>query len=207
MLIEIKRFLSTAQALEMLLHPYAEVVLHDLATSKIVAIFNSFSHRESGDDSLLEEIEFDESKDIIGPYEKLNWDGRRLKSISVVIRSTAKAVGLMCINLDVSKFDEFRKLFDLFMHPDSLMPQPQELFKDDWQEKINIYVHNHLRKHHKSLDNLDRSDKQELVEILNQSGAFKQKNAAAYIGKVLGISRATVYKYLSKLSDSKEKKA
>lgn len=78
-----------------------------------------------------EEIEFDESKDIICPYEKLNWNGRRLKSISVVIRTTEKAVALMCINLDVSKFDEFRKLFDLFMHPDSLIPQPQEFFKDD----------------------------------------------------------------------------
>lgn len=201
MLIEIKRFLSTATAIEMLLHPYAEVVLHDLATNKIVAIFNSFSHRVPGDDSLLEEIEFDKSKDIIGPYEKLNWNGRRLKSITIVIRSTEKAVGLMCINLDVSKFEEFRKLFALFMHPDSLMPQPQEFFNDDWQERINIYVHNHLRKQHKSLDNLDRTDKQELVELLNTEGAFKQKNAAAYVGKVLGISRATVYKYLSQSSN------
>lgn len=201
MLIEIKRFLPTAQAIEMLLHPYAEVVLHDLATSKIVAIFNSFSHREPGDDSLLEEIEFDESKDIIGPYEKLNWDGSRLKSITSVIRnSTGKAVGLMCINLDLSKFDEFRQLVERFMHPDSFMPQLQELFKDDWQEQINIYVHEYLGKQHKRLNNLCRSDKQELVELLNRAGAFKKKNAAAYVGKVLGISRATVYKYLSEIT-------
>lgn len=201
-MIEIKRFLSTAQAIEMLLHPYAEVVLHDLATSKIVAIFNSFSHRVPGDDSLLEEIEFDESKDIIGPYEKLNWDGSRLKSITSVIRnSTGKAVGLMCINLDLSKFDEFRQLVERFMHPESLMLQPQEFFKDDWQEQINIYIHDHLRAHHKRLDKLCRSDKQELVEILNRAGAFKRKNAATYVGKVLGISRATVYKYLSQISN------
>lgn len=72
MLAEIKRYLATAQAIEMLLYPYAEVVLHDLATDKIVAIFNSFSHREKGDDSLLEATDVDESKDVIGPYEKLN---------------------------------------------------------------------------------------------------------------------------------------
>ncbi|VEP15300.1 hypothetical protein H1P_3240002 [Hyella patelloides LEGE 07179] len=59
MLPEIKRYLPIAQAIEMLLYPYAEIVLHDLATNTIAAIFNSFSHREPGDDSLLEEIEFD----------------------------------------------------------------------------------------------------------------------------------------------------
>lgn len=198
MLPEIQRFLSLAEAIALLLHPFAEVVMHDLATSKIVAIFNSFSHRQIGDDSLLEEIEFDPSQTIIGPYEKLNWNGHRLKSISVVIQGeTGQAIGLVCINLDVSKFDELRQILDQFTHPDSLLPQPQALFKDDWQEKINLYVHDYLRRNHKSLESLSRSDKRSLVELLNQEGAFNQKNAATYIGKVLGISRATVYNYLS----------
>lgn len=195
---ELKRFLPVAQAIEVLLHPYAEVVLHDLETRKIDAIFNCFSQRKPGDDSLLEEIEFDESLDVIGPYEKLNWDGRRLKSITAVIRNqTGRVVALMCINLDVSKFEEFRNLIDLFINKDSLIPQPQELFKDDWQEKINTYVHKHLRQHHKSLEHLSRADKRELIKILNQSGAFAGKNAATYVGKILKISRATVYKYLA----------
>ncbi|VEP12078.1 Transcriptional regulator DauR (fragment) [Hyella patelloides LEGE 07179] len=125
-----------------------------------------------------------------------------MKSISAVIRnSTGKAVGLMCINLDLSKFEEFRQIIDRFMCPDRLIPQPQELFKDDWQERINIFVHEHLRNQHKHFDNLTRTDKQELVKLLNQEGAFKQKNAASYIGKVLGISRATVYKYLSEFKN------
>jgi glyoxylase-like metal-dependent hydrolase (beta-lactamase superfamily II) len=103
---EIQSFLTTAQAVEMLLHPFAEIVLHDLKTNRVVAIFNSFSHRQIGDDSLLNEIEFDTSKNIIGPYEKLNWDGRRLKSISIVIRDLSQVpVGFLCINLDASKFD------------------------------------------------------------------------------------------------------
>lgn len=199
---EIQAFVATAQAVELLLHPFAEVVLHDLQTNCVVSIFNSFSHRQIGDDSLLDEIEFDESKDIIGPYEKLNWDGRRLKSISIMIRdSSQKPVGLLCINLDVSKFDECRQLIDHFLATKALMPNPQEVFKDDWQERINIFVHDHLRQQHKSLENLSRSDKQELVELLYQKGAFKQKNAANYVGKVLGIARATVYKYLSEVTN------
>lgn len=198
---EIQRFLTTAEAIEALLHPFAEVVLHDLHTNRVVSIFNCFSQRQVGDDSLLEEIAFDESQDVIGPYEKLNWDGRRLKSISILIRdSSQQAVGLLCINLDVSKFDQFQHLFERFMSTKPLLPNPQEVFRDDWQERINIFVHEHLRRQHKSLENLSRLDKQELVELLYQEGAFNQKNAATYIGKVLGISRATVYKYLSEVA-------
>lgn len=197
---EIKHFLTTAQAIEALLHPFAEVVLHDLQTNCVVLILNSFSHRQIGDDSLLNEIEFDVSKDIIGPYEKLNWNGKRLKSISIVIRDVSQnPVGLMCINLDVSKFDEYYHLFERFMSSKALIQNPQDVFKDDWQERINIFVHEHLRQQHKSLENLTRLDKQKLVELLYQQGAFKQKNAANYVGKVLGIARATVYKYLSKM--------
>jgi D-arginine utilization repressor len=200
-LAEIRQMLPTAEAIALLLHPFAEVVVHDLATDKIAAIFNSYSHRQVGDDSLLEDIEFDESSAIIGPYEKLNWDGRHLKSISIVIRnSTAVAVGLLCINLDVSKFTELNQWLERFLDQKNLIPQPQELFKDDWQERINVYVHDHLRRQHKTLENLTRADKQELIGILNREGAFKQKNAATYVGKVLGISRATVYKYLSELN-------
>ncbi|MBD2465838.1 PAS domain-containing protein [Oscillatoria sp. FACHB-1407] len=198
-------FLTTAQAIERLLHPFAEIVLHDLQTNRVVAIFNSFSHRQIGDDSLLSEIEFDESKDIIGPYEKLNWDGRRLKSISVMIRdSSKKPVGLLCINLDISKFDECYRLLESLVSTQALLPNPQEIFKDDWQERINIFVHDYLRKQHKSLEYLSRADKQELVELLYQEGAFKQKNAANYVGKVLGIARATVYKYLSDVNTNNE---
>jgi D-arginine utilization repressor len=200
-LIEIQQALPTAQAIALLLHPFAEVVVHDLALDNVAAIFNSYSHRQVGDDSLLEDIEFDPSKDIIGPYEKLNWDGRRLKSISVVIRdSDATAVGLLCINLDVSKFDDLNQVLERFLDQKNLVPQPQELFKDDWQERINIYVHDHLRQQHKTLESLTRADKQALIDVLNREGAFRQKNAATYVGKVLGISRATVYKYLSDLT-------
>lgn len=112
--------------------------------------------------------------------------------------SSQNPVGLLCINLDVSKFDEYYQLFERFMSTKTLMQNPRNVFKDDWQERINIFVHEHLRRQHKSLENLSHTDKQELVELLCQEGAFKQKHAANYVGKVLGIARATVYKYLSK---------
>ncbi len=37
-----------AQAIAALLHPHAEVVIHDLRSGRIVDIWNAFSHRKAG---------------------------------------------------------------------------------------------------------------------------------------------------------------
>ena len=42
-----------AQAIAALLHPHAEVVIHDLRSGRIVDLWNAFSHRQAGDESLL----------------------------------------------------------------------------------------------------------------------------------------------------------
>ena len=61
-------------------------MLHDLSTETVVHIANPFSHRELGEPSLLHEIDFRPDVSLIGPYEKVNFDGRRLKSVSAVLR-------------------------------------------------------------------------------------------------------------------------
>jgi predicted transcriptional regulator YheO len=193
----IEAFLPTAEAIQLLLYPYAEVVLHDIKQDKIVAIYHPFSKRRVGDDSLLSPEEMTPSQDCIGPYEKINWDGKKLRSISSVIRNEKNnAVGLLCINLDVSKLENFSFIIHEFLNL-HMTPQPQSLFKEDWQEKINHYIHKYLQEHHLTLDSLNRKEKKELIEHLRKAGAFNTKNAAYYIAKVLKVSRATIYNYLS----------
>jgi predicted transcriptional regulator YheO len=202
--MNLKDTIPIAKAIEVLLHPYAEVVIHNLGTNKVTAIFNNFSRRKVGSDSLLDASELQAirkaglNNDVIGPYEKINWDGRTLKSISVVLRNEqGKPSGLLCINIDTSQFQELQQTLNLFMEPNSLVAQPTALFKDDWQERINQYVHSLLQKRKKTLKTITREEKQELVLLLEQEGAFKGKNAASYIGKLLGLSRATVYNCLA----------
>lgn len=77
------------------------------------------------------------------------------------------------------------------------MSQPQPLFKDDWQDRINDYIHSYLNTQHLSLETLDRKEKKELIEHLYTIGAFTGKNSAKYIAQVIKVSRATVYNYLS----------
>lgn len=194
----LKNILPYAEAFSRLLHPFAEVVVHDLSKDQIEAIYNPFSRREIGDSSYLDRIVFGESEMVIGPYDKTNWDGRQLKSISIVIRNqSGKAEGFLCVNVDVSVFQSANILLQSFLKNNNDIPdESQRLFKDDLYEKINLYVQNYCHQHQVSIEFLSREDKKEIINSLVENGAFEGKNAANYISRVLGISRATVYNYL-----------
>lgn len=202
----IKAFLPTAEAIQRLLHPHAEVVVHDIKKNQIVAIYHPFSKRRAGDSSLFtKEEEMATLEDCVGPYEKINWNGGKLKSVSSVIRDeNNQAVGMLCINLDISMLDKLNKLISGFINCDHLIPQPTPLFKDDWQERINNYVHSYLSEHHLTLETLGRQEKRNLIEHLYNVGAFIGKNSARYIAQIIKISRATVYNYLSKHTNIEE---
>ncbi|MBV8047062.1 MAG: PAS domain-containing protein [Paludibacterium sp.] len=196
------RHQATADAIATLLYPYAEVVLHDMASHTVAYIANNFSKRSVGDDSGLDELPAKLETDIIGPYEKLNWDGRRLRSISVALRDEAGRIeGLMCINMDISVFESARAALNLFLSGDRVVAQPDVLFQDDWQERINQFIHRWLRTRQLSLSILQREHKRELVEALQQEGAFRGRNAANYAANVLGMGRATIYKYLKEMKE------
>ncbi|OQS42909.1 helix-turn-helix transcriptional regulator [Chromobacterium haemolyticum] len=198
----LSRYQSIADAIATLFYPYAEVVLHDLATQSVAYIANNFSKRELGDDSGLDELENTPDATVIGPYEKLNWDGRKLRSISVVVRDDAgAALGMMCVNLDISVFEGARAALDLFLSGSKLVAQPALLFEDDWQERINRFIHGWLQQRQLSLSILNREHKRELVEALLHEGAFRGKNAANYVANVLGMGRATVFKHLKELKE------
>lgn len=198
MIKTIKDILPTAEAIQRLLHPHAEVVIHDIKKNQIAAVYHPFSKRRVGDSSLLTQEEMSRLEDCMGPYEKINWDGKKLKSVSSIIRDDkGHAVGMLCINLDISKLEKFNDLIASFISNDKFIPQPGPLFKDDWQEKINTYIHAYLNERHLTLETLSRAEKKELIEHLHRTGAFTAKNAALYIAQVIGVSRATIYNYLS----------
>jgi D-arginine utilization repressor len=194
----IKAMLPTATAIERLLYPHAEVVIHDIKKNRIAVIMNAFSKRRVGDPALLTEEESHMESDWIGPYEKINWDGRKLKSVSSLIRDEqGQAVAMLCINLDISDLEKVNKFISGFIGGDNMVPQPELLFKEDWQEKINQSVYTYLNQKQLTLENLRRHEKKALIEYLQKIGAFNAKNAALYVARVLKVSRATIYNYLN----------
>ena len=165
-----------AEAISALLFPHAEVVLHDLNTHCIAAIFNNLSKRKVGDESLLDDLP--EGDSVIPPYFKTNWDGRKTRCVSAFLKNPAgEPIGLFCINLDISKWEEMHQFILDFIRP--VADAPSFLFKNDWKENINTYVTAYLKKHSLSLKSLDRTEKQKLILSLQKEGAFETKNAAA----------------------------
>jgi predicted transcriptional regulator YheO len=198
MVSELANYSHICDAIALLFRPYAEVVLHDLSTETVVYLANPFSKRELGEPSLLHEIDFKPSDTIIGPYEKVNWDGRRIKSVSAVLRLGRRAIGILCINVDVSHFHAVMQTLNALVSVPHTPEKPASLFKEDWHERINEYIQSWTRERGLSVAEMSRPQKQQLVTDLAGDGAFGGRNAAAYISRVLGLGRATVYNYLRK---------
>lgn len=201
----LSRYQPIADAIATLFSPYAEVALHDLASQTLVYIANNYSQRELGDDSNLSDLQFDQHSQVIGPYQKRNWDGRQLRSISTVLRDdNGQPVGLLCINLDITVFESAKAALDIFLSGHQLQPQPDVLFQDDWQERINTYTHHWLQQQKLTLATLNNVSRRKLIEALYQQGAFNGKNAAGYVAKILNIARATVYNQLKNIKNIKD---
>ncbi len=172
-------------------------MVHDLSTQRIVHIANNISRRAIGDPTALDDFEFLPGESVIGPYAKRGWDGSPLRSITLLLRDERdRPIGLLCVNLALGAFEQARGVLDLLMRGVRTAPAPEGLFKDDWQEKVQTYLHAWLAERHLSLGSLSRHQKREAVLALDSEGAFGNPGTAAYVARVLGMGRATVFKHL-----------
>ncbi|RFS84309.1 hypothetical protein D0T12_19515 [Actinomadura spongiicola] len=110
----VRMWAPVGQAVALLLGPYAEVVLHDPDTDRILAIWNPMSFRGPGDPSMPA-------------------DGRRLSSVSAVQREPdGKAAAVLCVNLDRTPLEQASAVLTAFGDPTVLQPEP--LFDQDRAE-------------------------------------------------------------------------
>jgi predicted transcriptional regulator YheO len=189
-----------AEAIARLLHPYAEVAVHDLATDRIVALWNAFSGRKPGDPALLSELPGDIGElGVYGPYAKVLPDGRNLTSVSAVLVDHKGAPrGLLCVNFDRSPLNGVAELLARFAAP--VTPRPPELFSRDWREQIALVIDEACRERHLRRDQLTREDRLSLVRLLNDKGLFSTRQASSHAALALGVSRATVYSLLKEVT-------
>lgn len=198
---ELAAQLPVLEGIARLFHPHVEAVLHDLRAGTIVAICNNLSKRAKGDRSAISKF-VDESidvfPDVFEPYYKTNWDGKRFKCVSITIRDTnGKPIGLMCINLDTSVFDNMsQKLYELLAVARKEAQNPIEQYTEDWRARVNECISNYLQENRTTLRALGKEQKREAVNRFYSHGLFNYRNAAVYVGEQLHVSRATVYNYL-----------
>ena len=188
-----------AEALSKLLGSNVEIVVHSLITETVVHICNPFSKREVGDPSFLSEIDFrkdehDKTSNVIGPFERVNWDGRLIRSISAVLRDAdGQPIALACFNYDISDIISAQNAITALIGT-PVNPQGSEaLFKNDWHEKMNQYIVGWCRDRNKSVEALSREDRTDLLAAITSTDALREKHAASYIARILNVSRATIY--------------
>ncbi|MGW6918216.1 helix-turn-helix transcriptional regulator [Kitasatospora sp. NPDC054939] len=188
------------QAVALLLGPYAEVVLHDAERDRVLAIWNPMTRRAPGDPSLLGELDAlgPSAPDVYGPYEKLLPDGRRLSSVSAVLRGPdGRPAAVLCVNVDRSPLENAAALLAAFAAP--TVPRPEPLFEQDWTERVNDLVGGYVRSHGRPLDRLTREDRLAVLQELDTAGVFAVRRAVPVVAHALRVSRSTVYTLLAEL--------
>jgi predicted transcriptional regulator YheO len=184
---------AVAETMVRLLHPYAEIVLHDLVTRTIAKIWNPLSGRKPGEPSDLDDIDPElQDSNVVGPYEKASAKGARLKSISTILRDEmGHARGMLCVNLDVSHFDAAAALLQNLgaVHE----ARPDWMFRQDIREQINLQIADYLKRHNTALDSLDQDGRLDLIGFLDGCGAFQARRAVEHVAAALDLSRTTVY--------------
>lgn len=191
-------FENFAKLVATLFSPHVEAVIHDLRTQKIRAIFNPFSLREVGDDSLLDENDVYDDVDIIGPYEKRNHDGTLSRSSSLVIRDeTGVVVGLLCLNYNLGTLEALERLTQSLLKGNLVKrAAPESFFKNDWRETIHEDLAAFYQEHHISEASFTNELKRIFVQQLYQKGIFDARGSLPYVAKILKLSRPTLYTYL-----------
>jgi len=190
--------IPVCDAIATLFSPHVEAVLHDLDSGLIFHIANAFSKRRPGDSSLNEAgLASSLEDDVIGPYGKSNWDGRRLKAITAVLRDAdGRPIGLLCINHDIEAFagifDQLKSMVDIA----APMPKTSALMAEDWREAVNSVIGDFLGTRRATLAGLTSADMDELIGMLDARGVFAIRKAVPYVAEILKLSRATIYNRL-----------
>lgn len=189
-------FHSVAEAIALLLHPHAEVVLHDMVDDRIAGIWNAFSHRQVGDRSnLLNDAALRTAETVIGPYEKAERDGSRIKSVSASLcDANGNRTGFLCINLDMSKFDIAIEMLRAFANNAAAMPDV--LFKGDLREQINLILRDELIRLNKAVSTMTNEDRRQVVRRLDDANIFQARGAVPLVSATLGVGRTNLYHIL-----------
>ncbi len=196
----VRTWAPVGRAIAVLLGPYAEVVLHDPETDRILAIWNPMTSRGPGDPSLLGELEeLDPSaEDVFGPYEKLLADGRRLSSVSAVLRGPeGEPAAVLCVNLDRTPLEQAAAVLAAFGAP--TMPRPEPLFDHDWTERVQHIVGAYVRECGRPVERLTRADRLAVLARLDEAKVFAVRRATPVVAGALRISRSTLYGLLADL--------
>lgn len=203
-----------ADAIAKLLHPYAEVVIHDIEKDTVAHIANAYSGKAVGDKSHLgldrDKSDFGLEKSVLGPYEIPGNNGEPIRSITAVLRNEEeKPIGIICINLDFSPlkhaFESASEVLNGLIRPPDTEARPEVIFREEWQEQIKLEIRAFCLEKGRTRNSMNVKDRRELMQRIDQKRLFYARKSVEQVAGLLKISRATAYKDLNRIRKSNKK--
>ncbi|PSR21439.1 MAG: hypothetical protein C7B45_10850 [Sulfobacillus acidophilus] len=202
---------QTVTALARMMGDKCEVVLHDLRSpeSSIIAIeHGNITGRKVGDPSTNLGLPVFEHP--YGNHDKFNYrsttrSGKILKSSSVYLKDpSGRVFAALCLNYDISEMVAASNLLREFTTTDE---QVEEHFATDIDDVITKILDEALGSMGSAVMFGDKDERVRLVRVLHEKGVFSVKGSVDRVANLFGVSRVTVYGYLSEVQSLKQPKS
>ena len=198
--------------------PHCEVVLHDVSSpeNSIIAIANGHvSGRSVG--GPLTDLVLKVMKDglrghqpFIANYSARLKNNATCRSGSYFIKdANDQIIGVLCVNLDISKLVETRKFIDELIgvqepasFPAAPIAETIDVFEnlpESIDDVLNAIIDKVLKEFPVSPERMSVEEKMDVVKRSNEHGLFLLKGGLSELAKRMQLSEATIYRYLNKV--------
>ena len=196
-----------ADATRLLMGKKCEVTIHDFTNleSSIIYIQGDVTGRKVGAPvstrlfKLLKE--YGDSIEDQFNYRLRTSSGRIIRSSTTFIRDENNhVIGCYCINFDVTDLLNVRDMLNEFSYfPNDLQEKEGKTVfpEDSMEEFIDGIIEQATLGLGKQPAFMHKSERLEVVRMLDRYGAFKLRGSVEYVAKILGVSRFSVYNYIN----------
>jgi predicted transcriptional regulator YheO len=186
---------------------WCEVVIHDLRDldNSVVHISGNVTGRKVGDHvpvAGLANIRAGRTEPLVN-YTAYTDDGKTLRSTTIHVHDeSGKPIATFCMNLNVTPL----LLFSRFL---STLPAGQEesgageSFSQDLGQVVEAMIAECGHKVGKPVSLMSKSDRVQVVKLLEERGVFQLKKSVPLVAERLGVTRKTIYNYLVGLQEEK----
>jgi predicted transcriptional regulator YheO len=133
-------------------------------------------------------------------YRGIASDGKILRSSTYFIRDPDdKIIGMLCINIDITKENVIKAFLDNLPRIDSIEKSNVEVehFKNSVDDIANDSIDTVISGKGLPPSRMSQDEKIAIIRELNNNGVFMLKGSIAQVADKLSVSEATVYRYLN----------
>lgn len=212
---KLQAYIPLTKFLARFLGKHCEVVLHDVRDTEhsIIAIENNYISGRSVGDPLKNLGRFFRgqekvSADLIKPRIVVDSKGRKRKTATHIIKDEdGDVVGLLCINVDLSRCVELKEILDDYILGPGLttriepeLVNTSEGEDDSIEDLTRSIIKETIRNSPIPPARMTPEEKMTIVEKLNGRGVFLLRGALGEVARLLETSENSIYRYLSKLT-------